>query len=191
MAGFNPNFGQFSRTAGLRPGSRSGFQVEIKGLSDLTKKLERNIRRMEQGILRKAVNAFAEPIRADAQRRARSAFARNSAPADQLKRALFPDLPESALFKSSGGSQVEIGTNIRIRGTTADVKVGPLNEYFWLFFFEYGYWIRAERKGRPITWVAPRPTMRPAYEANKERGLKAMEEILFEAYANDSGGSNA
>lgn len=116
-------------------------------------KLENRVRRMEQGILRRACQAFAEPIRADAERRARAFIS----------------------------PRVQVKTDIRIRGSAATVKIGPTNDFFFLFFFEYGYWIRKERKGSPITFVSARPTMRPAYDAHKEEGLRAMEKILFDA----------
>lgn len=132
-----------------------GFRMELTGVSALVKKLDGRLRRMEQSILRKAVVAFAEPIRADTERRARALVS----------------------------PKIEIKTEVRIRGTTANVKIGPPGEFFWLFFFEYGYWIRKTRKGPVITWVNPRPSMRPAYDAHKEAGLAAMEKILFDAFA--------
>lgn len=137
--------------------SRDGFKLELKGLSDLTRKLEGRIRRMEQGILRKACKAFAEPIRADAERRARALIS----------------------------PRIEIGVEIKIRGDAATVKIGPRGDYFYLFFFEYGYWIRTKRKGPKIRWVNPRPTMRPAYDAHREEGLAAMEKILLDAFGEE------
>ena len=154
--GFNPNAFTPTRQV-FRPGS-SGFIVELKGLDKMIKTLDRRVLRMEQSILRQAVNAFAEPIREAAQRGARALIS----------------------------PRIVIGTNIRIRGTTAFVKVGPIGEFFWLFFWEYGYHIRATRKGPSITFISAKPTFRAAYDANKENGLAAMEKILFDAFSDEA-----
>ena len=161
MAGFNLNLS--SSRLFSRPASRSGFALELKGLDKMIRSLDRRVLRMQQSILRQAVNAFAEPIRADAERRARSLVS----------------------------PRVQIKTEIRIRGTTANVRIGPTGEFFYLFFFEYGYFIRATRKGPAITHVAARPMLRPAYDAHKEEGLKAMEKILFDAFAAEGAAGNA
>lgn len=156
--GFNPT----NRTRAV------GFDVKLEGLSALTRKLENRIRRMEQDILRKALTAFAEPIRAAAERNARAAIS----------------------------PTVSIAVEIKMRGSSGTVKIGPLvnpgkkftgpfRDAFWLFFFEYGYWIRKTRKGPAISFVSARPTMRPAYDAHKEEGLRAMEKILLDALSEE------
>lgn len=137
--------------------TNTGFSIELKGLDQLIRGMNRKILRMEQSILRKAVQAFAEPIRADIERRARAAVS----------------------------PRVQIKTEIRIRGSSASVKIGPVGEFFWLFFWEYGYWIRLERKGAKIKWMPPRPSVVPAYEAYKEMGLAAMEKILVDAFSEE------
>jgi hypothetical protein len=152
--GFNPTFNpRFATERG------DGFKLELKGLADLTRKLDRRIVRLQQSVLRQACQAFAEPIRADAERRARALVS----------------------------PRVQIKTEIRIRGDSANVKIGPVGEFFYLFFFEYGYHIRATRKGPSIHFVPPRPTMRPAYDAHREEGLRAMEKILFDALGEEVG----
>lgn len=168
MAGISGGFNPFAQQTTRQGPGRAGFSVEFKGLKEMTQKLHRQLLRMEQKYLRQACEAFAEPIRADAERRAR---------------IISP--------------QVKIGVNIRIRGTTAQVKIGPTKDFFWLFFFEYGWWRRKGRKGQPITWSpkaesrlrGPVATMRPAYDARKEEGLAAMEKILFEAFGEEGTGT--
>lgn len=163
--GFNPN------TSLGGKGSRSGFSVELMGLKQMTDRLHRQLLRMEQSYLRKALEAFAEPIRADAQARARAQIA----------------------------PYIEIGMSVRVRGTTGSVLIGPVvygkekstgkkafvgprKDAFWLFFFEYGFHIRHTRKGPSLRWIPARPTMRPAYDAHKDAGLEAMGKILFDAF---------
>lgn len=134
--------------------TRDGFKIELKGLSDLVKKLDGRVRRMEQSALRNAVKAFAEPIRADCERRARALIS----------------------------PRIVIGMDIKVRGSTATVKVGPIGEFFWLFFWEYGYNIRGTRKGPSLGFISARPTLRPAYDTKKEQGLAAMDKILYDAF---------
>lgn len=168
VTGFNP-----SLPAGGR-GSQSGFTVDIKGLKQMTDRMHRQLLRMEQNHLRRALEAFAEPIRADAQRRARAMIA----------------------------PYIEIGMSIRVRGTRGSVLIGPVvfgkqktkgrnaisgpgKDAFWLFFWEYGYHIRHTKKGPALKWIAARPTMRPAYDARKDEGLEAMGKILFDAFGTE------
>ena len=165
ITGFNPN------TPLGGKGSRSGFDVKFSGVKEMLAKLNRQVTRMEQNYLRKALEAFAEPIRAEAQRRARALIA----------------------------PYIEIGMSIKIRGTRGSVLIGPVvygkentkglrklhtvgKDAFWLFFFEYGYHIRRTHKGPSLRFVGARPTMRPAYDARKEEGLAAMGKILFDAF---------
>ena len=137
---------------------RDGFKLELKGLSDLTKKLEGRVRRMEQSILRKACIAFGEPIRADMERRARAQVS----------------------------PRVVIRTDVRIRGSFANVKIGPIGEFFYLFFFEYGYYIRATVKGPKLKYIGPKATARPAYDAHWREGMKAFEEIMYDGFSQDT-----
>lgn len=150
---------------GFNPTNRGrvGFDVKLEGLDKLTRSLQNRIRRMEQTILRKALMAFAEPIRAAAERNARAAISPTVQIAIEIK------------MKGSGGT-VKIGPLV----SPGKKFVGPFRDAFWLFFFEYGYWIRNTPKGPGIRFVSARPTMRPAYEAFKEEGLKAMEKVLMD-----------
>ena len=136
---------------------RDGFKVELKGLADLTRKLEGRVRRMEQSILRQACLAFAEPIRADAERRARAQVS----------------------------PRVQIKTDVRIRGSSANVKIGPVGEFFYLFFFEYGYYIRHTVKGPKLKYIGPKRMVTPAYDAHKEEGLRAFETIMYDAFSQE------
>jgi len=138
-----------------------GFQVELKGLADLTKKLQARIRRLEQSVLRKALIAYGEPIRAHAEQLARSQISQ----------------------------RMKIITKVKIRGSSGWVGIGPSKEAidpsrssvtfanigYW---FEFGYDIRATRKGPALHHVGARPFLTPAWQAQQQRALAAFEQVM-------------
>ena len=142
------------------------IKLELKGLDDLRRKLEGKLRRLEQSILRKALQAFAEPIRAHAERLARSLIS----------------------------PRMNIVTKIKIRGSVGTVFIGPSTDIFETspsgrsvshanvgYWFEFGYDIRHSKKGPSLRHVGARPTLTPAYQAQKETGLAAFEAVMREA----------
>jgi len=139
------------------------LKLQLKGLQDLNRKLEGRIRRLEQSILRKALLAFGEPIRAHAER---------------LARALI-------------SPRMKVVTSVKLRGSTGTVRIGPFREVFETspsgksithanvgYWFEFGYDIRSKPKGPALRHVGSRPSMTPAYEAEKAAGLAAFETII-------------
>lgn len=141
------------------------FKLELKGLQDLNRKLEGRIRRLEQSILRKALLAFAEPIRIHAERIARATIS----------------------------PRLKVIATTKLRGSTGIVKIGPSNEVFETspsgrsvthanigYWFEFGYEIRHTAKGPSLAHVGARPTLTPAYQAAKAQGLAAFEQVIRE-----------
>jgi hypothetical protein len=141
------------------------FKLELKGLQDLNRKLEGRIRRLEQSILRKALLAFGEPIRIRAEQLARATIS----------------------------PRLKVVTTVKIRGSTGTVKIGPSTEVFDVsptgrsvthanigYWFEFGYDIRHTPKGPSLAHVGSRPTLTPAYQAAKEQGLAAFEQVIRE-----------
>jgi len=134
----------------------------------LNRKLEGRIRRLEQSILRKALLAFAEPIRAHAERLARTLIS----------------------------PRLKVVTSVKLRGSTGIVKIGPSTEVFdtdrngksvthanVAYWWEFGYKLLGppyhSKKGGPvIKHFGSRPSMTPAYEAQKAAGLAAFETIM-------------
>jgi hypothetical protein len=139
------------------------MKLELKGLQDLNRKLEGRIRRLEQSVLRKALQAFGEPIRAHAERLARTLIS----------------------------PRMKVVTTTKLRGSTGIVKIGPSTETFEVksngqsvshanigYWFEFGYDIRHTAKGPSLRHVGSRPSMTPAYEAEKAAGLAAFETVI-------------
>jgi len=150
-----------SPTIQRRGSSGVVLKAELKGLADLTRKLQGRIRRLEQSVLRKALQAYAEPIRAHAEQLARA----NISP------------------------RMKIITKIKIRGSTGWVGIGPSKEVFDAdestatfanigYWFEFGYEIRATRKGPSLHHVGAKPFLTPAWQAQKERALAAFEQVM-------------
>lgn len=141
------------------------FKLELKGLDALTRKLQNRIRRLEQSVLRRALQAFAEPIRAAGERYARTAIS----------------------------PRMKVVTSIKIRGSSGTVKIGPSTETFATspsgrsvshanigYWFEFGYDLRAVPKGPSLRHVGARPSMTPAYQGQKETALQAFEAVIRE-----------
>jgi len=139
------------------------MKLELKGLQDINRKLEARIRRLEQSVLRKAIQAFGEPIRAHAERLARTLIS----------------------------PRMKVVTTTKLRGSTGIVKIGPSTETFEVksngqsvshanigYWFEFGYDIRSVAKGPSLRHVGSRPSMTPAYEAEKAAGLAAFETVI-------------
>src|SRR5689334_18384943 len=142
------------------------IKLELKGLSDLTRKMENKIRRLEQSVLRRALQAFAEPIRASAERLAQTLISR----------------------------RIKVITSIKIRGSAGTVRIGPSTEIFETsptgrsitmanvaYWFEFGYDIRHKAKGPALRHVGARPSLTPAYQSQKEAGLAAFEQVMRDA----------
>jgi hypothetical protein len=141
------------------------FKLELKGLQDLNRKLEGRIRRLEQSVLRKALLAFGEPIRAHAEQLARATIS----------------------------PRMKVVITTKMRGSTGTVKIGPSTEVFETsptgrsvthanigYWFEFGYDIRHKPKGPALAHVGSCPTLTPAYQAAKEQGLAAFEQVIRE-----------
>lgn len=139
------------------------IKLELKGMAELNRKLEGRIRRLEQSILRKALQAFAEPIRIHAERIAHSTIS----------------------------PRLKIISDIKLRGSSGTVRIGPSTETFDTspsgrsvshanigYWFEFGYEIRHTPKGPSLAHVGARPTLTPAYQAAKEQGLAAFEQVI-------------
>lgn len=144
------------------------FQIELKGLQDLNRKLEGRIRRLEQSILRKALLAFADPVRAQGERLARTLIS----------------------------PRLKVVTSVKMRGSTGTVKIGPSTEvfdtdrngrsvthanvaYWWEFGFKLlGPPYHSKRGGPVIQHFGARPSMTPAFESQKGPGLAAFEQII-------------
>lgn len=142
------------------------MKVEVKGLADMTRKLQAKVRRLEQSILRKALQAYAEPIRAATERLARVEIS----------------------------PRMKIVTNIKLRGSSGTVRIGPSTEIFpggkvshakIAYWFEFGYDIRAERKGPSLAHVGSRPSLTPAYQSNKAAAMDAFQTVLRDALEKD------
>lgn len=136
------------------------MNLKVQGLADMTRKLTNKIRRLEQRVMREALQEFAEPIRRNAEQLARSLIS----------------------------SRIKVVTQIRLRGTGGTVKIGPSTETFEVkpngqtitsanvaYWFEFGYDIRAKKKGPSLKHVGARPSLTPAYHANKDAALAAFE----------------
>jgi hypothetical protein len=146
------------------------MKLELKGLQDVNRKLEGRIRRLEQSVLRKALLAFAEPVRAQGERLART----NISP------------------------RIKVVTTTKMRGSSGTVKVGPSTEvfdtdangrsvtmanvaYWWEFGFKLlGPPYRSQKGGPVIQHFGARPSMTPAYESQKGPGLAAFEQVIRE-----------
>jgi hypothetical protein len=144
------------------------FKVELKGLQDLNRKLEGRIRRLEQSVLRKALQAFAEPIQAHGQR----------------------------LVGTSISPRIKVVTTTKLRGSTGTVKIGPSTEIFdtdrngrsvtmanVAYWWEFGFKLLgppyASKKGGPvIQHFGARPSMTPAFESQKGPGLEAFTQVM-------------
>lgn len=142
------------------------FQIEVRGLDQMIGKMNAKIRRLEQSILRKALQAFAEPIRAAAEAHARTLIS----------------------------PRLKVVSQIRLRGSGGTVRIGPSNDTFEVtpagrtvtsamigYWFEFGYDIRAVRKGPALAHVGARPFLTPAYESQKATALAAFEEVMRNA----------
>lgn len=142
------------------------IKLELKGMQELNRKLEGRIRRLEQSILRKALQAFAEPIRLAAERIAHTTIS----------------------------PRLKVVSSIKLRGSSGTVRVGPSTETFATdptsgrsvssanigYWFEFGYEIRHTPKGPSLHHVGARPTLTPAYQQAKEQGLAAFEQVIRE-----------
>jgi len=141
-------------------------KVSITGLPELVRKVDGKFRRLQQKILREALTAFAEPIRQNAE---------------QLARTLI-------------SPRIEVVTRVKMRGTGGTVVVGPSTKVFEVkkngrsitsanvaYWFEFGYDIRSKPKGPSLKHVGARPSLTPAYAANKERALQIFEDTLRNA----------
>jgi hypothetical protein len=139
---------------------------EIKGLEKVRRNIEARLRRFEQSSLRKALQAFAEPIRAHAERLAQSLIS----------------------------PRMKVGVKIKIRGSTGTVVIGPTTDTFEIapdgksvsfanigYWFEFGYDIRHTPKGPALHHVGARPFLTPAYQAQKENGLAAFDQVMRDA----------
>jgi hypothetical protein len=153
-------------------------KLELKGLQDLNRKLEGRIRRLEQSVLRKALQAFADPIRAHGERLART----NISP------------------------KIKVVTTTKLRGSTGTVKIGPSTEifdtdrngrsvtmanvsYWWEFGFKLLGPPYASKKGGPvIQHFGARPSMTPAFESQKGPGLAAFETVIRDNLESEVGG---
>lgn len=148
------------------------FQVELKGLQELNRKLEGRIRRLEQKGLRESLLEFGEPIRAAGERNARTTIS----------------------------PRIKYAMTTRMRGSSGTIRIGPSNESFepgivgpmprgkstaWVthamisYWFEFGYNIRHTPKGPSLAHVGARPTLTPAYKAQKQPALDAFETKIF------------
>lgn len=144
----------------------TGFEIEIKGMDQMIGKLNARIRRLEQSILRKALQAFAEPIRTAAEAHARTLIS----------------------------PRLKLVTQIRLRGSGGTVRIGPSTDIFDTsptgrqvshanigYWFEFGYDIRKVRKGPSLAHVGARPFLTPAYESQKDAALAAFETVMRNA----------
>ena len=144
----------------------TGFEIEVSGLDQMIGKLNAKIRRLEQSILRKALQAFAEPIRRAAEAHARTLIS----------------------------PRLKLVSQIRLRGSGGTVRIGPSTDIFETsptgrqvshanigYWFEFGYNIRAVRKGPSLAFVGARPFLTPAYESQKAAALAAFEEVMRNA----------
>ncbi len=132
--------------------------MQLKGLEKLRRAVDARLRRLERRVMAEAVQEFAEPIRATAEQQARALISR----------------------------RVKVKTEIKQKGSATTVKTGPTREFFWVYFFEFGFNIRAVRKGPPLAYISPRPTLRPAYDMHTERGLEAMRRYLEDKFIGES-----
>jgi hypothetical protein len=146
------------------------MKLELKGLQDINRKLEARIRRLEQSVLRKALQAFAAPIQAHGERLARTNIS----------------------------TRIKVVTTTKLRGSTGTVKVGPSTEifdtdrngrsvtmanvaYWWEFGFKLlGPPYRSQKGGPVIQHFGARPSMTPAFESQKGPGLAAFEQVIRE-----------
>lgn len=144
-----------------------GVTLEVKGMSDMMRKLNARLRRLEQNVMRKALEAFAEPIRADGERWARSLIS------PRLKFVI------KTKMRGEGGT-VYIGPSTEVFATDpkSGRSISHANVAYW---FEFGYDIRRIRRGPALVHVGARPSLTPAYLAKKEEGLAAMEQVLRDA----------
>ncbi len=139
---------------------------QIKGIDEMRRNIEGRLRRLEQSMLRKALQAFAEPIRANAEQFARTLIS----------------------------PRMKVISQIRMRGSSGTVRIGPSTEVFRVtasgrtvthamvgYWFEFGYDIRAEQKGPSLAHVGARPSLTPAYESQKERALVEFEAVMRNA----------
>lgn len=150
-------------------------KLELKGLQDLNRKLEGRIRRLEQSVLRKALQAFAAPVQAHGERLARTLIS----------------------------PRLKVVTTTRLRGSSGTVKIGPSTEvfdtdangrsvthaniaYWWEFGFKLlGPPYRSQRGGPVIQHFGARPSMTPAFESQKGPGLAAFEQVMRENLEKD------
>ena len=138
------------------------IKVEIKGLEKVARNLEARIRRFEQSTMRQAFQAAAAPIRDHAERLGRTLISPRLEYVDQIK----------------------------TRGSSGTLKVGPSTQPFSEeygktvthamigYWFEFGYEIRHTPKGPSLRHVGARPTMTPAWEAQKDNAVEAFVAVM-------------
>lgn len=149
------------------------FKLELKGMDQLARRLEAKIRRLEQTVLRQALVAFAEPIRAEGERLARSQIS----------------------------SKINFVIKTKMRGSSGQVFIGPSVDPFpgaeettgktvsqanIAYWFEFGYNIlqppyHSQKGAAVFMHVGARPSLTPAFLARKETALAAMEKVLKDA----------
>lgn len=148
----------------LRP-NEPHFTAELKGIDELERALLQLPKATGKNVLRGVLRKAAIPVAADAARRA---------PYDAA-----PDGPHlrDSIAVSSRLKRRQRQT--RLRAGAVEVYVGPRVRHAHLV--EFGTGPRYTKSGRYTGQVAPRPFMRPAWEAQKGRALEIVREELWKA----------